>query len=487
MIKKIERIYNKILLLTEQNEKFLFWFSILCFILLTIIGIHFHETFFDEAQAWLIAKNLNFSELLTYLKYEGHLFVWYTILMPFAKLGMPFPITIQVINWLFIFGAVLILWKKSPFNPIVKMLITFSVPICYQYAVMARCYSVGIFLLFLLISIFNERLKHPIIYSILIFLCANTCVPCLFAGFALGMIFLYDYIKGKTNIFKCKEFYFIIAIVLLCSFLVDYQLLGSNKFAHYFLNDKNIFISELLLIFTGEFVNYYIRIVILSLFMIFSLYTYCNYGRIMFFFTCSSFCLFALLYLLYTGARWHWYFFYIYSIISLWLYCNSCNIKNILYKCTNLFFIIILIFLNISTYKSYKLEILLPYQPGKIFVDEIVQNNYIQGNKKVYLCNVYSMALVPYFDQKGIDTYDCFTDKKAGFFNYKILYDYHPNYSSLINYNLRNKSSYLIFDYSINVKQMFNPKEWDVKLIHSSVPGFYCNTVYYLFEVTHKK
>ena len=76
---------------------------ILYIVLIMIIGIT-HECYEDETQSWLIARDLNIVEIIQQTKYEGHSFLWYFILAPFAKLG--FPIEAQIyISSLFAIGT----------------------------------------------------------------------------------------------------------------------------------------------------------------------------------------------------------------------------------------------------------------------------------------------------------------------------------------------------------------------------------------------
>ena len=49
-----------------------------------------HELWRDEANVWLIARELSPAELIREIKYQGHPCLWYFLVMPFAKLGMPF-------------------------------------------------------------------------------------------------------------------------------------------------------------------------------------------------------------------------------------------------------------------------------------------------------------------------------------------------------------------------------------------------------------
>ena len=77
---------NKIL--TARNMKFIF---LAVFIISTFILLFLREPFFDEANAWMISKSFNLFELFKIEKLDGHLFIWHTILMPFAKNNLFYP------------------------------------------------------------------------------------------------------------------------------------------------------------------------------------------------------------------------------------------------------------------------------------------------------------------------------------------------------------------------------------------------------------
>ena len=85
-------------------------YSVFSFIILL-----FHESWRDEAQSWLIAKDLGFFQILQQMKYEGHFFLWYVILIPFAKLGFPY-ITIKIVSWVIVSISAWLIIKKSPFK-----------------------------------------------------------------------------------------------------------------------------------------------------------------------------------------------------------------------------------------------------------------------------------------------------------------------------------------------------------------------------------
>ena len=49
-----------------------------------------HENWRDEAQAWLLARDLSIPELFEQMSYEGHPCLWHLLLMPLVRLGLPY-------------------------------------------------------------------------------------------------------------------------------------------------------------------------------------------------------------------------------------------------------------------------------------------------------------------------------------------------------------------------------------------------------------
>lgn len=108
-------------------------------VILLIISYH-HEPWFDEAQAWLLARDASLPDLcLTYLRDEGTPGLWHILLMPFAKLGFPYWSMHFLAAVSAILGAAMVLWL-APFPPLIQAAIPFTYFLLYQYPVVARSY-----------------------------------------------------------------------------------------------------------------------------------------------------------------------------------------------------------------------------------------------------------------------------------------------------------------------------------------------------------
>ncbi|MBP2654022.1 MAG: hypothetical protein H6Q73_1591 [Firmicutes bacterium] len=149
-----------------------------------------HESWADEAQAWLIAKECTVPDLLLHvIRYEGTPALWHLILMVPAKLGLPykyislFSASISIISIYFFL-------RFSPFNPILKVLLPFTYFIFFQYSVVARSYVLLPLLLFILASFYERWQEKIFIFVTLTSLLANVSIHATLLSI---FIFLYCY------------------------------------------------------------------------------------------------------------------------------------------------------------------------------------------------------------------------------------------------------------------------------------------------------
>ncbi len=135
-----------------------------------------HEPWFDEAQAWLMARDSGPAELLTdRLRYEGTPGLWHLVLLPPAKLGLPFR-TVTIISAVIAAATVYLFLRHAPFPWYLKAAFPFGFFTLYQYAVVARNYTLMAFLLVCLAVVFRGRNRRPILFFVLLALLANVSV-----------------------------------------------------------------------------------------------------------------------------------------------------------------------------------------------------------------------------------------------------------------------------------------------------------------------
>ncbi|MDO5437628.1 MAG: hypothetical protein Q4F80_05470, partial [bacterium] len=135
-----------------KEERIVKYLSLFVFALITLFLLFKIPPFWDVAHSWLIAKEFGLSDLFFHIeKRDGHLFIWHLLQMPFAKNNFFYPYPAYFLNWLFCMGALIIFWNKAPFSNLTKMLFTFSYPVLWYFAPVARCYSIGLLFLFLIL------------------------------------------------------------------------------------------------------------------------------------------------------------------------------------------------------------------------------------------------------------------------------------------------------------------------------------------------
>ncbi len=113
----------------------------LIYFVLAVCGAAHHEPWADEAQAWLLARDNSWLEMMTqYLRYEGSPGLWHSLLYIPAHLGLPYEDTISKLSIIFsTLGVALFLWL-SPFPFWVSALVPFTYFCLYQYGIVARSY-----------------------------------------------------------------------------------------------------------------------------------------------------------------------------------------------------------------------------------------------------------------------------------------------------------------------------------------------------------
>ncbi len=428
----------------KYNDNKIKYLILIIFAVSTFIIMLCHEPFRDEVNAWLIAKYFNFRELLQIEKYDGHLFIWHTMLMPFAKNNFLYPLSMKILNWIFALLSVVILWNFAPFSKVEKTLITFSYPFFIYFSTVARCYSVGIFLLFIILSLWKKRLNHPLLFSFLIILSANTSVMILVASISLGLIYLYDLIKNK------KPLFYPILIFIIGGALIFYQI-GSAVNPNQELVNL-VFIKRIKnFLFQGKVQNLSLRItnVIFALSAFSALFgaffAFLKRKRALFFLTLSYLLLFYIFSFKYYGHWWHYLFFFVFLIAAVWIQREENSYNGILNGKSLSFFDISFIFLlTMFTIKAF----IFPFDYWEFVYEERnsdtykIVKNLIEPNDKIYFFNADFIGLMPYLNY---NMYDKFGDKRYSVNGYKRnMSPIEPDVDTFAN-TLSNKGRNIVF------------------------------------------
>lgn len=157
-----------------------------------------HELWRDEANVWLIARELSPIQLFREIRYQGHPCLWYLLIMPFAKLGFPFK-TISVLSFLIMAAGAGIFTFKAPFHPLTKLVCLFSPIFSYYYPVVARNYCLIALLLILLAYYYTVRNNKPVLYGLLLGLLVQADTIALATSGLISLMWLYEGISQSIR------------------------------------------------------------------------------------------------------------------------------------------------------------------------------------------------------------------------------------------------------------------------------------------------
>lgn len=157
----------------EENEQRINrWFItvvLLCWAWINFWVAWRYEPWRDVAQSWMIVRQLNLSGVMAQLKYEGHPCLWFLLLMPLAKCGLPFQ-TIFVVSFMLTGVGIWLFMRYAPVGKLVKLAVVFSGAGMYYLPVIARSYALVPLLLMLLWLAYPRRYIRPLRYAVLLFL-----------------------------------------------------------------------------------------------------------------------------------------------------------------------------------------------------------------------------------------------------------------------------------------------------------------------------
>ena len=163
-----------------------------------IVGftIQHHEKWADEAQGWLLARDLDLRTLWFHeLRYEGTPGLWHSILWMAQRVFHAPYNSIGYIGMAFATAGVALVLFKAPFPRPLRWLLVFSYFMVYQYAVIARPYTLLPLLSFAAAALFKD-LKHPVRMTAVLVLLANVSIHGTIMAGCLGLGYLIDGTKS---------------------------------------------------------------------------------------------------------------------------------------------------------------------------------------------------------------------------------------------------------------------------------------------------
>ena len=372
----------------------------------------------DEAHFWTIVQNLSVTEIFRLMKVEGHMMLWYLVVMPFAKLHIPYPYPMIALNWAFCLGALLIMWKKAPFNPLIKAMIVLSPAFISLYAVHARCYSIGVFFLFAACALYTQRLKRPYLYFLMLFLAANTSFQGLLGASALGLVFLFELYKEAW--FDRKKLIIPLCITLFTIFtgiMFYFQLFGAAVPDYEQEAKVMIDVFTPIKAFLGTIKIYDVSMVlqIVALRILFIVAAILMFKRWKALFIYLFPCITSLIFFMgtYSPRLWHTLFFLVYFIVAYWIFLLEKPDK----YTKNLMTSIIFIILSVAFVYPVRLPV-----ANDFISPTIIKSNVLKEGK--LFSNIPPITLsvaLPRLNENGIYIYDL---KNRNLSSFDMLYVY---------------------------------------------------------------
>ena len=177
--------------LYKKNKSILLWILFAGYLIFNGILLSRHELWRDEANVWLLARDTAPWQLFNEIKYQGHPCLWYLLVMPFAKLGLPFQ-TISIISLMIMAAAASIFVKEAPFSMVTKAVCLFSPIFSYYYPVVARNYCLIAVFLILLTYWYPRRHEYSILYGLMLGLLVQADTIALWAAGIISVMWLWE-------------------------------------------------------------------------------------------------------------------------------------------------------------------------------------------------------------------------------------------------------------------------------------------------------
>lgn len=458
---------------------------ILIFAVVSLLIMLNRIPFWDETHAYSISRLL-LSEIWFLTRIEGHPILWYLIIKPFSSLDL-YPWSMWIINWIFCLGAIFVLWKSAPFSPVVKTLITFSTPFLYYFAPVARCYSVGILLLFLICAYYKKRFKKPFLFSLLIAISAHTSIMVAVGSFYIGLLFLYDlFLKLKSKTFSFKKVLGIVFIFLSSAIFLILQFIGmrkplvENKLEVWNVLSRSAIFPQAISVFP-----LILHLVCSIAFYYFAYLTFKKTKRGFFFISLTYLTLTLIFLFIYKGSHWNYYFYFVYFILLFWIFGR----KILINKFAKILFVSILVLFIFpkAVLETGKMDLIYASR-SKLIAKQIVNNEFLK-NSKLYTLEWWS-DLAPgalmYLERENIYIYDLHNRKRTSFESIKnIFYMEHEIIDFDVFYKEMDKNSYLL-----SMGSLFKQKFSNLMVIEQKNGDYVFKTknrIYYLKKVLQPK
>jgi hypothetical protein len=286
---------------------------------LVIFGALHHEPWRDEAQVWLLARDLGIPGLLKNAPYEGSPVLWHLLVMPFAKAGIAYQ-SQSYLHLVIAIATVAVFLYFAPFDFFLKTVFTFSFLMAFEYAVVARSYVLSVFLLFLAAAMDREKTERPVAYGFIIFCLFNTNAVSFGPAIALSGLYLFEAARKRKNKMNYLGFLLMMSGGVCAVFQL---LLPADSWKTTYLDHPSWQAALIALgdafFPAGALLPAILRIIIACTIFPLGILGIVRLGKSLFYLAVSSLWLFYIFIFVYAGSVRHHGFLLIHLIVALWI------------------------------------------------------------------------------------------------------------------------------------------------------------------------
>lgn len=160
------------------------------------VALH-HEAWRDEADPWLLMRDGDAAAIFHAASNRGVPLLFEATVWPFARAGFPY-LAQQLLNLLYVWGAVWVVLRSRALVLPVKVLFAFSYYPAFEFAVIPRPYGLQMLLTFLVADGWRERRQRPVKIGLLIALLANTTTLGLITAAVAGALLLWERLPWRA-------------------------------------------------------------------------------------------------------------------------------------------------------------------------------------------------------------------------------------------------------------------------------------------------
>ena len=398
--------------LTWQNAAYALAF--IGFVYLAALTGSHHEPWADEAQAWLIARDSSYWDIIAkYARYEGTPCLWHLILRTLILSGLQYQHLYLVSVFFSSLGVFLFLFL-SKFPPYIKITLPFTYFVLYQFTVVSRSYCLILPALCFVAVIYAKRFVKPWLFSLALLLLSQICIyTMLIAGllfvFHLKDLFQMRRDKDKENLLRRNVLSMaVVGLGFLLTVLYVYPPSDLSFAVGYSLNPMIVLVKGILIASTslvGNTSSVFSMIVGGSLFLVILLHLLKQYKPMK-----PMLILVIILTVFISIIHFNFYhagILYITFISALWIFGTDEFFQNIKLKKKTLMSFALLCIAIAQIYWSVcsvKNDISANYSAAQETASYLEEN--MPENGTVYGLGVWATAIEPYFESNIFDNYN---------------------------------------------------------------------------------